>query len=798
VKMRHSFVTALVLCLSLPIAAQSANSNSAPESAPVPRFIKFSATLSTAASDASSPGVVLTPGAAPTQVVAVTFSLYTEQTGGTALWSEIQNVRVDASGHYTVQLGASKPDGLPMDIFAAAQAKWLGVQSQGQAEQPRVMLMSVPYALKAADAETFGGLPPSAYALTPSTDTNPPAGNGAITAGTGNRGPNSSKPGVYYVTGNGNTGYIPLWSTFTSLKSSALYQSPANGYLGIGTTTPIASLDVVNNNNALALSGTTSSSALPALAGVNNATSGTAIAVEGLTHSTGGVSVLGHAVAATGNSLGVEGQSDSTSGTGVLGVVTANSGSTVGAFGQTNSPNGKGVVGNSLSPTGPSNGVEGLANGPDAIAVLGYNQSTTGQATGVEGQSDSPAGVGVFGVATAVSGNVMGVAGNTSSPTGFGVYGANAATSGSAYGVGGSSVSGDPNASGVYGQALSSTGNTNGVYGVTNSTSGDADGVFGKALSTSGGANGVTGSTNAPNGYGVWGIAASTDPSGLSYGVYGQSGIGSGVVGITTGNNGNSQFSDGGVIGVAETNGQVFSQGVAGINLTATGHSNGVYGQASSPAGAAGIFDNSAGGYILFGRVNGGPDLFHVDGSGGGHFAGAVQIDSGGSNIAGTVTIAGDLNVNGNLNKLSGSFKIDDPLDPANKYLSHSFVESPDMMNIYNGVVRLDARGESWVVLPAYFEALNRDFRYQLTSLGVPQPRLYIAREVNGNRFKISGGRANGKVSWQVTGVRQDAWANAHRIPNEEDKPLEKRGTYLYPEALRDKSKENTNAMLQH
>ena len=115
-------------------------------------------------------------------------------------------------------------------------------------------------------------------------------------------------------------------------------------------------------------------------------------------------------------------------------------------------------------------------------------------------------------------------------------------------------------------------------------------------------------------------------------------------------------------------------------------------------------------------------------------------------------------------------------------------------MNIYNGVIRLDARGEAWVVLPEYFEALNRDFRYQLTSVGSPQPRLYIAREVSGNRFKISGGRANGKVSWQVTGVRQDAWANAHRIPNEEDKPLEKRGTYLYPELYGN----NTNAVLQH
>jgi len=120
------------------------------------------------------------------------------------------------------------------------------------------------------------------------------------------------------------------------------------------------------------------------------------------------------------------------------------------------------------------------------------------------------------------------------------------------------------------------------------------------------------------------------------------------------------------------------------------------------------------------------------------------------------------------------------------------------MMNIYNGLVRLDARGEAWVELPQYFEALNRDFRYQLTSVGASQPRLYIASEVNGNRFKIAGGKANAKVSWQVTGIRQDAWANAHRIPTEEEKPLEKRGTYLHPDAFGASANKNTNAMLQH
>jgi len=142
----------------------------------------------------------------------------------------------------------------------------------------------------------------------------------------------------------------------------------------------------------------------------------------------------------------------------------------------------------------------------------------------------------------------------------------------------------------------------------------------------------------------------------------------------------------------------------------------------------------------------------------------------------------GNVAILGNLTKGSGSFKIDHPLDPANKYLYHSFVESPDMMNIYNGVATLDARGSVWITLPDYFEALNQDFRYQLTSIGRPQPSLYVAREISGNRFRISGGKPDGKVSWQVTGVRHDAYADAHRIQVEEKKPAAEQGHYLHPE----------------
>ncbi|MEW6741768.1 MAG: hypothetical protein AB1486_03330 [Planctomycetota bacterium] len=146
----------------------------------------------------------------------------------------------------------------------------------------------------------------------------------------------------------------------------------------------------------------------------------------------------------------------------------------------------------------------------------------------------------------------------------------------------------------------------------------------------------------------------------------------------------------------------------------------------------------------------------------------------------------GTVEVFGHLSKGSGSFKIDHPLYPAEKYLYHSLVESPDMMNIYNGNVVLDRDGEAWVELPPWFEALNRDFRYQPTAVGSPAPDLHVAQTVSANRFKIAGGTKGLTVSWQVTGIRCDPYANLHRVPVEADKPVGERGTYLHPEAYAD------------
>jgi len=159
----------------------------------------------------------------------------------------------------------------------------------------------------------------------------------------------------------------------------------------------------------------------------------------------------------------------------------------------------------------------------------------------------------------------------------------------------------------------------------------------------------------------------------------------------------------------------------------------------------------------------------------------SASSSAGAARFEGDVLITSDLEIWGTLKKGAGAFMIDHPLDPENKTLSHSFVESPDMMNVYNGNAMLDENGEAWVELPEWFEALNRDFRYQLTCIGGYAP-IYIAEEVSDNRFKIAGGETGMKVSWQVTGIRQDPFANAHRVQVEEKKPEGEIGLYLHPE----------------
>ncbi len=141
----------------------------------------------------------------------------------------------------------------------------------------------------------------------------------------------------------------------------------------------------------------------------------------------------------------------------------------------------------------------------------------------------------------------------------------------------------------------------------------------------------------------------------------------------------------------------------------------------------------------------------------------------------------GNVNVTGVLTKGSGTFRIDHPQDPENKYLVHSFVESPDMMNVYNGNIVTDSTGTAIVMLPSYFEAENVDFKYQLTVIG-QFAQAIVGEEIQNNQFVIKTDKPGVKVSWQVTGVRNDKFAQAHPVIPEEEKPAEDKGKYLHPE----------------
>ncbi|HKX33199.1 MAG TPA: hypothetical protein VJ302_36315 [Blastocatellia bacterium] len=223
-----------------------------------------------------------------------------------------------------------------------------------------------------------------------------------------------------------------------------------------------------------------------------------------------------------------------------------------------------------------------------------------------------------------------------------------------------------------------------------------------------------------------------------------------------------------------------------GLEGISNGTLTGIYGQnTGSGIGVIGESAASSGVYAL--------GAFGVTG---------INTSSTGAAIYGTSQVFGvglagrfdgNVQVNGTLSKASGSFKIDHPLDPENKYLYHSFVESPDMMNVYNGNVTTDEHGVATVTLPDYFEALNRDFRYQLTPIG-QFARAMVASKIQKNRFTIRTDQPYVEVSWQVTGIRHDAYAETNRIQVEVEKPATERGTLLHPAAFGKSSKETESA----
>jgi hypothetical protein len=229
------FVALTLACLSIVGTAAAATQGGRP----VPHLVKFTGVVT---------GVQGTVG--------VTFAFYADQASEAPLWAETQQVVVDETGRYAVHLGASRPEGLPLDVFAMGEAHWLGVRVEGAAEQPRVLLVSVPYALKAADADTIRGKPLSAFVLAGEktgigTDGLTYVDARTLSSGLATTG--SAAPG-----GAGSANYIGLFTDATTLGNSVIYQTPA-GSIGVNTlapnaafhlmapTAPAAYFDVYNN-----------------------------------------------------------------------------------------------------------------------------------------------------------------------------------------------------------------------------------------------------------------------------------------------------------------------------------------------------------------------------------------------------------------------------------------------------------------------------------------------------------------------------------------------------------------------
>jgi len=284
------------------------------------------------------------------------------------------------------------------------------------------------------------------------------------------------------------------------------------------------------------------------------------------------------------------------------------------------------------------------------------------------------------------------------------------------------------------------------------------------AISNSGfGVKGV-----GPNVIGVHGSSGNSTgvfgESSNGFGAHGQSTSQLGVHGRSTSNTGVFGLSDTlfGVHGRSTSSTGVVAESGTGFGAHGISSSNiGVFGQSTS---STGVFGLSESGLAVHGRSTSGTAVF-AEGPTAGHFDGRVEV-------FGNFTVA----------RGKKRFKIDHPLDPQNKYLLHSSVESSEMKNVYDGIAQLDEDGTASVDLPEWFEALNGDFRYQLTAVGGAAPNLHVAEEISENRFRIAGGEGGMKVCWQVTGTRKDPWAAANPFEVEEEKPEEERGRYLQPD----------------
>ncbi len=387
------------------------------------------------------------------------------------------------------------------------------------------------------------------------------------------------------------------------------------------------------------------------------------------------------------------------------------------------------IIGNTTNNAGTANTSLTTASAGTALLV-----TQGGAGTALRGSAVGPGSIAGFFTAQ----NGTGISGVTGNHASYGVFGSNDAVAG--IGAGGA-IRADGNAS-------------NGLVAST-------DHPDRAAIKASTGGDGGTGAAVQAIGNNNAGLEASTENGGRSAvrGVHvgnfgtairGESGSGPGVMGQSTSSTGvvGQSTSGGGVRGQSGSYIGVYGVSNSSIGVLGDSNTTGVHGQAAG--GGTGVLGTAFNGVGVYG--------FSTNGSAG-YFEGFLHADS----VSAAVK----------------AFRIDHPLDPAGKVLEHSCVESDERLTVYAGTVTTDAAGEATIELPDYFEALNRDVRYQLTALA--DTRTWVKREVAGNRFTLATSEPEQKVCWQVTGVRQDAYAKAHPLEVESRKSGREKGRFLNP-----------------
>jgi hypothetical protein len=852
-KFRIAAVTVALLSLALCLTPLTVAQTAAQTVSALPRLVRFG-------------GIVKDVNGNPlTGVIGITFALYSEQTSAAPLWLETQNVTADSTGHYIVLLGSTKPEGLPAELFTSEQARWVGVQVSGQAEQSRVLLVSAPYALKAGDAETIGGLPPSAFVL---------AAPAAVGSAPGGSAPETVSPltATDVTTTGGTVNYLPIFSGASTVIDSSVFQtgSGTTGKIGIDTTTPATQLDVngfatirgtlsLPATGAATAAGGKNSQGLNLVASSFSSASSTALsqvfrwqaepAANDTTAPLGTLNLLYGLGATTPGETGIKisskgiftfatGQTFPGTGSGTITGVTAGTaltgGGTAGTvtlnldttkvpllssantFAASQSFSGGDL---SLGPTLSANSgviniggipfLHGFSNGSKNVFVGGAgNFTTTGTANAATGSGALAAlssgshntAAGADALASVTTGGSNTGLGFSAGPTGGGLtnttaIGANANVGQSNSLVLGQTTAGSPGKIHInvgvgtatpvstMELAVSSTGNVGPILTLTNpggdNTSTFADGSTAidfntTAISTSGSYNPGARIQAIDDGLhstdinflsNIYGGGSGSQNNGLQTNmtIFGLSG----TVSIGT-NEAQAQLE---VIGTSE-------EGVWAFGGTEPdfGMVQGLNGLRAGGGPSSGTDTGGIGAWLFGGDVD----------DGGTGTTGEGLLVWTGETASGTVGLAadfeGDVFVDGTLSANTKEFKIDHPLDPGNKYLVHASVESSEMMNIYSGNVTTDEYGLATVTLPAWFQAENTDFRYQLTVVDERFAQAIVAKRIENNQFTIHTNATNVQVSWQITAVRQDAYAKAHPMVVEQVKGARERGFYQHPE----------------